>query len=161
MKAQLWCRTTAADGKMRQDKLFKLRPPQLRGKGAPTLASSYSDLPESWTLPGWVVLPENLGPARLADKFTSLEKPATVVPIPQVAVRLLCYLLAARVSSWRRESFQISRLASNLAQVLWFSVNGRRAPFVTRARPRLSFPAFLKRDPPKEAKGRREKRGSH
>jgi hypothetical protein len=24
-----------------------------------------------------VVLPENLGPARLADKFTGLEKPAT------------------------------------------------------------------------------------
>src|SRR5215472_12891057 len=62
---------------MRQDKLFKLRQPQLRGKGAPTLVSSHSDPPESWTLPGWVVQPENLGPSRVADKFTGLEKPAT------------------------------------------------------------------------------------
>src|SRR5580698_10281377 len=79
-QTQLRRRATAADRKVRQDKLFKLRQPQLRGNRLPTLASSHSAPPESWTLPGWMVLAENPGPPLLVAKFSRLEKPTTSWP---------------------------------------------------------------------------------
>src|SRR5271165_1332032 len=48
MKTQLRCRTTATDGKIRQDKLFKLPKTQLRWNRLSTLTSSHSGLPENW-----------------------------------------------------------------------------------------------------------------
>ncbi len=41
----------------------------------PPLASSHSASSESWELPGWMVLAENLRPRRLVDKYACLEKP--------------------------------------------------------------------------------------
>src|SRR5260370_4636651 len=74
-QTQLRCRATATDRKVRQDKLLKLRRSHLRGNRLPTLASSHSAPPESWTLPGWLVPAENLGPSPLLAKFSHLEKP--------------------------------------------------------------------------------------
>src|SRR3954452_23154612 len=49
-QTQLRCWSTAAGGKVRQDKLFKQSEPQLRGNRLPTAASSHSDSPENWIL---------------------------------------------------------------------------------------------------------------
>ena len=78
-QTQLWCRTAAAAGKMRQDKLLKRSETQLRGNRLPALASSHSDPPESWTLPGSAAPAENLGHSRLADGSACLKNPQPVV----------------------------------------------------------------------------------
>jgi len=77
MQTQLRCRTTAASGKMRQDKCFELRKAQLRWNRLPALTSSHSGHPENWTIAYPVSAAENPGLQRLADKFACLEKTAT------------------------------------------------------------------------------------
>jgi hypothetical protein len=77
MQIQLWCRTTAASGEMRQDKCFELHKAQLRWNGLPALTSSHSGHTENWTISYPVSATENPSLQRLADKFACLEKPAT------------------------------------------------------------------------------------
>lgn len=50
-QTQFRCGPTAADGQVRQDKLFKQSETQLRGNRLPTAASSHSDTPENRLLP--------------------------------------------------------------------------------------------------------------
>jgi len=60
VEAELWCRTAAAGGEVRQDKLFELREFQLRRNRLPALISSHSGPPESSTLPDSLAPAENL-----------------------------------------------------------------------------------------------------
>jgi hypothetical protein len=76
-KLSFECRTAAAAGKVRQDKLLKRSETQLRRNRVPALASSHSDPPESWTLPQGVAAAENQGHLPPAAESTRLEKPTT------------------------------------------------------------------------------------
>src|SRR3954453_20402271 len=71
-------RTAAADGQVRQDKLFKQSETRLRGNRLPTAASSHSDTPENWILPDAVAAAENPASWRLSSNFGGLENPQPV-----------------------------------------------------------------------------------
>jgi len=76
-QTELRCRAAAADGQVRQDRLFKQSEIQLRGNRLPMAASSHSSPPENWILPDPGTLAENPAPRRLPGKFASPRKPAT------------------------------------------------------------------------------------
>jgi len=59
MQTQLRCRTTAADGKMRQDKFFKLKSILLRWNRLPPLIFSHFYSSKIWTITYFVALVEN------------------------------------------------------------------------------------------------------
>jgi hypothetical protein len=86
VKTQRRCRTAAAGGEVRQDKLFERRAIQLRRNRLPALIFSHSGPPENGTLPDSLAPTENPGPRRLTVKFDRLQKPATsCVPDRRVA----------------------------------------------------------------------------
>src|SRR6185369_5659686 len=74
---QLRGRTAAADGQVRQDKLFKQPKTQLRGNRLPTTASSHSSPPKNRILPDPGTAAENPASQRLSGKVGGPEKPAT------------------------------------------------------------------------------------
>ena len=77
VEAALRCRTAAAGGGVRQDKLVELREFQLRRNRLPALISSHSGAPENCTLPDALAPAENPGPGRLTANFDRLQKSAT------------------------------------------------------------------------------------
>src|SRR4051794_10162666 len=76
-QTQFWRRTSAVKGKVRQDKLFKLANPQLRGNCLPMAASSHSGAPENWILPNSGAASESPALRRLLGGISGLRKPAT------------------------------------------------------------------------------------
>jgi hypothetical protein len=76
-QTELRCRTAAADGQVRQDKLLEQRETQLRGNPLPTAASSHSDTPENWMLPRSGAETENPTPQGLSGRIRGPGKPAT------------------------------------------------------------------------------------
>src|SRR4051812_13709042 len=79
-QAQLRCRTTAAHGKVRQDKLLEQLETQLRGNCLSMAASSHSGPPENWILSDPGAAPESPALRRHSGRFGGLEKPTTSGP---------------------------------------------------------------------------------
>jgi hypothetical protein len=83
VKTKLRCRTTAAGGEVRQDKLLEGREIQLRRNRLPALIFSHSGPPENGTMPDSLATTESPGPGRPTAKFNRLQKPATSWRPPQ------------------------------------------------------------------------------